>query len=107
MLPAFVLAPRITNIVTPLPVPQGSDLIFNIEPAITSGQKVECLIGNLTIPIASMTGNQVLVPIPVDILPPSTPQADFLLRVRVDGAESFLQQDSEGRFVGPTVTITL
>jgi hypothetical protein len=104
---AFVLAPRIINIVTPLPVPQGSNLTFNIEPAVASGQKVECLIGDRTIPIASMTGNQVSLPIPGDILPASAPQADLLLRVRVDGAESFLQSDSQGRFIGPTVTITL
>jgi Pvc16 N-terminal domain/IPT/TIG domain len=104
---AFVLAPTITNIVTPMPVRRGSDLVFNIEPAVISGQKVECLIGSLTISIPSMTGNQVLVPIPVDIIPPGAPQTDFLLRVRVDGAESFLQTDREGRFIGPTVTITL
>jgi hypothetical protein len=104
---AFVLAPRIINIVTPLPVPQGSNLTFNIEPAVQSDQKVECLIGDRTITITSMTGNQVSVPIPGDILPVSTPQADLLLRVRVDGAESFLQPDSQGRFIGPTVTITV
>jgi hypothetical protein len=47
-----------------------------------------------------------LFPIPPDILPSGTPQRDFLLRVRIDGAESLLLTDSEGTFIGPTVTVT-
>jgi hypothetical protein len=34
------------------------------------------------------------------------PAATFLVRVRVDGAESALTVDADGRYTGPTVTIT-
>lgn len=47
------------------------------------------------------SAGQLSVPLPAD-LPPGT----YLLRMRVDGAESLLQVDASGNFSGPTVVVS-
>lgn len=106
---AFVLSPNITKIINPS-VAQGADLSIEVEPSVEPRQRVEFLIGNYTLPVPPVTGQQSLntisVKIPNDLLTQGELEKEFLLRIRVDGAESFLVTDNEGKYVGPLVNVT-
>ena len=81
-----------------------------IEPAIEPRQKVEILIGGYSIPVSPLVGeqlsNNVSVRVPHDLLAEGQQEKEFLLRIRVDGAESFLETDNEKKFVGPMIKVT-
>jgi hypothetical protein len=104
----FILAPRIINILTPS-VHVNSDLRIEVRPEVSPGQKVEFLLGDYSILAQPISGNipvnKLSVKVPADILEQGQQQAQFLLRIRVDGAESFLQIDNQNRYVGPTVEV--
>jgi Pvc16 N-terminal domain len=106
---AFILAPRITNIVTPS-VAEGSALTIDVEPAVAPRQKIEILLGDYTLSLPAITGTQPVhrlsAQVPTGILEEGQAQAEFLLRVRVDGAESFLRVDNQNRFTGPSIEVT-
>lgn len=105
----FVLAPNIINISSSTIV-QGATLSVEIEPAIEPHQKVEILIGDYSIPVPPLVGeqpsNNVSVRVPIDLLAEGQQEKEFLLRIRVDGAESFLETNNEKKFVGPMVKVT-
>lgn len=106
---AFVLVPRIVNILTPV-IAVGSELVIEVEPSVSPGQKVEFYLGDYVISMQPLSGNQptnqLSIRLPSDILEQGQQEAVYLLRVRVDGAESFLQVDNQNRFVGPTIKVT-
>jgi Pvc16 N-terminal domain/IPT/TIG domain len=107
---AFVFVPKIINILTPF-VAQGSELRIQIQPLVMPGQRIEFLLGNTAIqldpiPVGSPPQNELSIVVPGNILPPLVNQDSILLRVRIDGAESLLQSDADGRFVSPAVIIT-
>lgn len=108
-LAAFILAPRITNIVTQS-VAEGSDVTIDLDPAVAPRQKVEFLLGDYTIPGPTITGtqsvNRLSALVPTGILAEGQPRGEFLLRIRVDGADSFLQVNNENRFIGPIIEVT-
>ncbi len=101
----FVLAPRITTS-PPISVAPGGSLTISFTPNVGPGQQVDFLIGDYTIslpqssPITSPVG-QLTLQVPATI-PPNT----YLLRIRVDGAESLLTVDGTGKFAAPAVTVT-
>ena len=100
---AFVLVPRITT-PSPILVQHGTDLTLNFEPAVTPQQKVSLLIGDsmLSVPPLAPADNKLSVPIPDDL----RTGVPFLLRMRVDGAESFLKPDDTTNNLGPVIIIT-
>jgi hypothetical protein len=114
---AFMLAPRITTQPQPpltiLQVPQGGTLIVAVDPPVGRSQRVTLLVGDraLPIPARSTTGpettTELSFPIPADF-----PKGTFLMRLRVDGAESPLEVDSNpnsptfDQYISPKLEIT-
>ena len=108
----FILQPVITTAL-PVTVARGATLTLAFTPAIGREQQVTLLAGD----------NAILLPtrLPTDpptassfgfAIPATFPTGTFLLRARVDGAESALIVDTNpisptfNQFIGPTVTIT-
>ncbi len=104
---AFVLAPRIT---TPAPIAAnlGSTLTLAIDPPVGRAQRAALLAGTGTvaIPARSAAGPETTAtldfPIPTDFN--TGPQ--LLLRVQIDGAQSPLEVDADGKFSSPTVALS-
>jgi hypothetical protein len=109
---AFMLAPQIT---TPLPtsVAAGGTLTLSFVAPVGRTQRVALLIGDraIEIPPRDPAGPDTASSLDFEI-PPDWSIGTFLLRVRVDGAESFLTVDTDpasptfNQYVGPQVTIT-
>ena len=112
---AFMLIPQITTAL-PVTVAAGGTLTLDFSPSIGRTQSVALLIGDQTIeiPLRDPAGPEISAsldfPIPDD--PDKLPAGNYLLRVRVDGAESRLLVDEDetssnyGHYIGPTVAIT-
>jgi hypothetical protein len=108
---AFVLSPRIKS-AKPAKVKPGGDLTIDFEPAATPGQKVVVLLGDAaTIPMPKPDGNDPFSSLTVEV-PEDLPNGKFLVRLRIDGAESFLETDDDDpksstyqKFVGPAVEV--
>jgi hypothetical protein len=102
----FILKPRIT---TPLPISaaRGATLALAVSPSVARRQRVALLVGEAEIRIGPrpetdpQTTTQLEFSIPADL-----PTGEFLLRLQIDGADSELEADATGQFVGPKVTIT-
>jgi hypothetical protein len=104
----FILSPRVINVLTPT-VHVNTNLRLEVRPGVSTGQKVEFLLGDYSIIAQPMSGstpvNELSIKVPPDILVQGQQQGEFLLRIRVDGAESSLQVDSQNRYVGPIVEV--
>jgi hypothetical protein len=103
---AFVLSPQITT-AAPIAAARNTILTLTIDPPVGRAQRAALLVGSGTIfirarPAAGPATTATLdFPIPNDFT-----TGTQLLRVQIDGAESPLEVDGSGQFVGPTVTIT-
>jgi hypothetical protein len=103
---AFILTPQITT-PAPINVARGATLTLDISPPVGRRQRVALLAGDQVITIPSRLptdppeSSSLSFPIPADF-----PTGSFLLRVRVDGAESPLLLDSNGQYDQPRLTIT-
>jgi hypothetical protein len=106
-LAAFVLVPSITT-VPPITVAQGSVLTLTFAPAVGRSQQVTLLIGDHGLPLAPRPPSAPATTASLNFpIPSSFPTGTFLLRVRVDGAESPLQVGpGTGVYVGPRITVT-
>jgi hypothetical protein len=109
---AFVLAPTVV-VPDPLPTPtftvaRGGTLTLNVAPAIGRAQDVLVIIGEQTLPVPPRDPLGPATSTTVDVLiPAGFATGDFLLRLRVDGADSRLSLDPNTReFVGPIVRVT-
>jgi hypothetical protein len=124
---AFVLAPIITkingNIINgpnPIAVSKSADLVLTFAPSVAQSQKVSFLVGdyelllpqrNSQIPVnelsALLSSNPLLLQSITD-----DPTKTYLLRIRVDGAESLLTVDKDqtsttySQFIFPAITVT-
>ena len=100
---SFVLAPMITT-KPPIEVPRGGELSLNFEPIVAPRQKVDILIGDYTFSVAPASlgepANSLKIKIPNDF-----PTGKFLLRIRIDGAESFLDLDKNNEIIGPRIAV--
>ena len=107
----FILQPRITT-VPPFTAAHGGTLALDFAPPIGREQSVALLLNsdsnNYVIPLPSRpvtdppTANSFSFEIPA-----SVELGDYLLRVRVDGAESALEVDTNTlEFKGPKLTVT-
>jgi hypothetical protein len=107
----FVLSPKIVNL--PPSVSQGSTLTIEIEGEVSRSQKVEFLIGDFTLSVLPESINptgvdnvsNISVTVPKNFLQ-GGPSQQFLFRIRIDGAESFLQFDVDQGFTGPIIEVT-
>jgi hypothetical protein len=108
----FILQPSITT-APPLIAARGSTLTLAFSPPIGREQSVALLVGDDAIPLPTRlpTDPPAASSFGFDI-PATFSTGKFLLRVRVDGAESPLEVDTNqlsptyNQYIGPTVTIT-
>jgi hypothetical protein len=99
----FMLAPSVVS--SPSSVQLGTNLELEIKPPVTSKQKLALLIGESIHPIPSFEiigNNKLSIPISK---PPFEP-GSFSLRIKIDGAESFLKFDGTTNSLGPVIKIT-
>jgi hypothetical protein len=108
---AFVLAPRIST-PAPISVAAGDDLTLDLAPPVDRDQQVSILLGDREIAVPAREPDSAPVAT-VDIPIPGTfPPGSYLLRLRVDGAESQLEVGEDpssptfNQYTGPTVTVT-
>ena len=108
---AFVLAPVITT-ASPMTVARGGSLTLAFTPPVSRAQQVAILLNDRAVAIAARKAGTAPVaslpfPIPADFTPGS-----YLLRLRVDGAESALLVETDrskttfNQYVAPVVTVT-
>jgi hypothetical protein len=106
---AFMLAPSIALAVNTITA--GQNLTVSIDPPVSREQRVALIIGDRSIgisprPIADPPTNTLDIPIPANF-----PKGTFLVRLRVDGAESPLEIDRQvdsptfNLYIGPKITI--
>jgi Pvc16 N-terminal domain len=99
----FMLAPSVVS--SPSSVQLGTNLELEIKPPVTSKQKLALLIDESIHPIPSfeiLGNNKLSIPISQDHFKPGS----FLLRIKIDGAESFLKFDGITNNLGPVIKIT-
>lgn len=108
---AFILAPRLTAPI-PTSVARGAGLSLAFQPAVSRTQRLSALIGDREIVIPPATVGDTPVTAMTFPAPADLPTGTFLLRLRVDGAESLLEVDLNpasptfDQFVGPNITVT-
>ena len=108
---AFLLAPRIA-ISDPVYVSRGTDLILQFKPAVKLEQKVTLLIGDKTLSVGQRKPETAPVEELKIKISSDFPTGTFLLRLRVDGAESILKQDGDPssptytQFIEPTIIVS-
>jgi hypothetical protein len=108
---AFVLAPRVTTSM-PVTVARGHPLALAFKPPVGREQRVSILLGDQEVLApARAPGSDPVATLQFPI-PSTFPAGTFLLRLRVDGAESRLQVGDDpasttfGQYTGPKVTVT-
>jgi hypothetical protein len=106
---AFVLSPRVTSLPS-AKIKPGGDLAVSFEPPAGPKQKIEVLVGDLTIPVPQRQEGSAPVD-KVTVKLPDLANGKYLFRLRISGAESFLKSDDDpqsqtyGKYVGPTVEV--
>jgi hypothetical protein len=108
---AFILAPRITT-PPPISVARGASLSLAFQPPVSRAQQVAILLGDQQITLPARAAGSAPVTTLGFPIPATFPTGDDLLRLRVDGAESPLETDTDpnsptfNQYIGPKVTIT-
>ena len=106
---SFILSPRVVN---PPPAFAASAVTVNVEPAVAKGQRLVLML-NQTPPPASGRARaytfSTIAPASgaaQTIAVKNVDAGDYLVRLQVDGAESPLDIDADGRYTGtPKVTV--
>ncbi len=107
---AFVLSPRIISSPSGKLKP-GEDLSVSFEPAATPRQKMAVLVGDFTIPVPPRQENSAPISKLTVKLPSEITNGKYLLRLRISGAESFLESDNDpksstyGKYIGPVIEV--
>ena len=102
----FILVPRIDTSIFPLQIVQGTKFDLKFKPSLNEKQKVEIIIGEKIFSQA-FNDNQPF-PIPVETISIDTtdwPVGTFLIRLRVDRAESNLQSAPDKTYIGPKIQV--
>jgi hypothetical protein len=114
---AFVLRPTVTAIVQNVTgtgtEPRAGDLVVTFTPPVGKGQRVVVLLDERDPPAGRPGRAYVFIAPPREADPADTltirvsgvTAGTYLVRVRVDGAESLLESDATGHFTGPQVSI--
>ena len=109
---AMVVCPVISNI----NLPDSTQITMDVNPAVGKSQRVLLLLnekangnpGSYTFLVPPRNADTTALTIPIH----DVKQADYLVRIQIDGAESVLQVDEDknsptyGQVIGPKVTIT-
>jgi len=103
---AFVLSPEITT-PDPIAAARNTTLTLTIDPPVGRAQRATLLVGGGTISIPARPAAGPATTATLDFpIPNDFTTGTQLLRVQIDGAESPLEVNGAGQFVGPTLTIT-
>jgi hypothetical protein len=117
----FSLIPKITTKLTkangdPIDIPRGQNFNFAVEPAVGRSQRVALLLGGRALETMVWPTPPTPAPDPASTLrfriPGDHPTGLQLIQLRVDGAESALELETDtsdplfNQFVGPKVNIT-
>jgi hypothetical protein len=108
---AFVLVPTITT-ASPIAVARGQTLTLAVTPPVSRSQQVAILLDSREIAIAARPPGSSPVSSLDFPIPQAFPTGTYLLRLRVDGAESGLIVETDrtkptfNQYIGPTVTVT-
>jgi len=103
---AFLLIPRIVSVNPAATASSGATITVTVSPSVRRTQEVVLLLGDHVIPA---------VPLPPESFPSATvqfqlrdiPAGPYLMRIRVDGAESRLTVDpGTKKYTGPQYTVT-
>jgi hypothetical protein len=108
---AFILAPQIT---TPAPISAARNSTLNLafQPPVARDQRLSLLVGDRELVLPARDPGSAPISSHGFSIPGDMPTGTFLLRVRVDGAESPLTVDTNSasstfnQYIAPTVTIT-
>jgi hypothetical protein len=109
---ACMVMPRVSGV--PASVARNADLTFTVAPAVTAAQKARLILGQGGIDLPPRApGSPALTSLSFRI-PADFPTGTQLLRLRVDGADSALEVESDGvqpdvlkkQYVGPKVNVT-
>jgi hypothetical protein len=117
----FSLLPKITTALTdvngdPIDLQRGKDFDIAVAPAVGRSQRVALLLGGRALETAVLPKPPAEAPDPTPTLrfriPADHPTGPQLIQVRVDGAESALDLETDSsdpwfnQYVGPTVNVT-
>lgn len=108
---AFIIVPKITTGM-PVTVARGASLTLGFQPAVARTQALSALVGDREIAVPPDTIGAVPVTTMAFPVSAATPTGTFLLRLRVDGADSLLEVDDDpmsptfDQFIGPNVSVT-
>lgn len=107
---AFVLAPQITSKSPTAPISRGDKITLTVEPGVTSDQRVVVFVGNHSYDLKIPSSPVAIKTLPAIVIPLTFPvkgtKESFLLRVRIDGADSFVRLDETSKMYVPFVEIT-
>lgn len=106
-LAAFMLVPRIES-GAPASVARGTTLTLPVSPPVSRSQRVALLLGDAAIAIPPRQPDTAPPTGSLDFpIPSAFPTGSFLMRVRVDDADSELDTDSvTKRYTAPTLAVT-
>ena len=99
---SFILRPEIISI-SPDPVAQSQSLTLTVVTPVSERQQVQLFLGDQSISAFQLVGDIPTTTLMFDIPADFTP-GDYLVRLRIDGAESELQPET-GPYSAPTVTV--
>ncbi|MFG6103119.1 DUF4255 domain-containing protein [Leptothoe sp. EHU-05/26/07-4] len=100
---SFILRPEIFSI-NPDPVAQNQSLTLTVVTPVSERQQVQLLLGDQSISNFQLVGALPTTTLTFDIPADFTP-GEYLVRLRIDGAESELQPET-GSYSAPTVTVS-
>ena len=104
----FVLLPTIVT--NPLPsVVAGATLTLDIVPPVLQHQRASIMLGEQEIKIGPRPDTNPPTPSTTQLdfpIPETFVAGSYLLRLRIDGAESLLSTGGAGLYDGPMVTVT-
>ncbi len=111
---AFLLAPTVaadtpaatTGSPLAISVVQNNALILGVSPAVGAAQDVQLLVGDRTLALPPRAAGTAAIQKVSFGIPASFPPGDYLMRLRVDSAESGLTSDAQGFFNGPKLRVT-
>ncbi|MEM1251926.1 MAG: DUF4255 domain-containing protein [Cyanobacteria bacterium P01_H01_bin.21] len=101
---SFILRPEIIGI-SPDPVAQNQSLTLTVVTPVNDRQQVQLFLGDQSISNFQLVGALPTTTLTFDIPADFTP-GEYLVRLRIDGAESELQPET-GPYSAPTVTVSL
>jgi hypothetical protein len=109
---AFMVVPTVSGL--PTDVARGASLTFNVSPSVAVEQKATLILNDITMELPPRAPLSAPISSLSFAIPADFPTGPYLLRLRVNGAETALELESDAvepdplqkEYVGPKVTVT-